>query len=67
MLIRNVLTGAEFAAELTTDHRAARPGEPVVLVDGKAAEPQGFEIIGCTEREVGNLPRPWATALLNAL
>jgi len=67
MVIGNGLTGAELAAELTTDHRPARPGQPVVLVDGKAAEPQGFEIIGCTEREVGNLPRPWATALLNAL
>ena len=67
MVIGNGLPGAEFAAELTTDHRPARPGQPVVLVDGKAAEPQGFEIIGCTEREVGHLPRPWATALLNAL
>jgi hypothetical protein len=67
MIIRNSLTGAEFAAELKTEHCAGRPGERVVVVDGKAVEPQGFEIIGCTEREVGNLPRPWATALLNAL
>jgi hypothetical protein len=54
MIIRNSLTGAEFAAELKTEHCAGRPGERVVVVDGKAVEPQG-------------LPRPWATALLNAL
>jgi len=67
MRIRNALTGAELAVELTTEHGAARDGQHVVVVDGQAVEPEGFEIIGCTEREVGNPPGPWLAALLAAL
>jgi hypothetical protein len=67
MRIRDSLTGAEIAAELTTDHRAARLGQHAVVVNGKVLEPPGFEVIECTEREVGNLPRPWVNALLDAL
>ena len=67
MRIRNSYTGAEFAAEVTTEHSAARPGQPVVVVDGEALDPSGFEVLECTEREVGHLPRPWVTALLDAL
>jgi len=67
MRIRNAFTGAEFAAELTTEHGAARPGHFVVVLDGKALDPSGFEVIECTEREVESLPRPWVTALLDRL
>ena len=67
MRIREALTGAKMAPELTTEHRGERLGHHVAIVDGKVLEPSGFEVTDCTEREVGNLPRPWASALLDAL
>ena len=67
MRIRHSNTGAEFAAELTTEHWSAAPGQPMVVVDGKALEASEFEVIECTERELSHLPRPWVTTLLDAL
>ena len=67
MRIREALTGAEMAPELTTGHRAERLGHHVAIVDGKVLEPSGFEVTDCTDREVGDLPRPSATALFDAL
>ena len=67
MRIRHSNTGAEFAAELTTEHGSAAPGQPMVVVDGRALEASEFEVIECTERELSRLPRPWVTTLLDAL
>ena len=65
MKLLNLLTGVELDAELTADHPACRHGQAVVVVDGKAADPLGWEIIEISDDERAELPWQWTAALLD--
>jgi hypothetical protein len=62
MRIRDLLSGNEYEAELTTDHPASSNGQPVVVVDGEAIAPIDMEIIRATPDECRALPLWWRSA-----
>ncbi|MBK1722819.1 hypothetical protein CKO23_11245 [Thiocystis violacea] len=63
MRVRNLISGEEFVAALTTEHAASSYNQPVVIVDGDAIDPVGIEIVDLSAEERAALP-PWWQAVI---
>ena len=63
MRVRNLLSGMEFDAEITTEHAACSYRQAAVIVDGEAIDPIGIEIVEASPEELAALPYHWRAAV----